>query len=165
MGKAILLKYTSDYVTPLLKIFQCLPRYEQYKPDPWRWSTGRKHSGLSDLSLTLPLTHFPPVSLNTVFSKHAQYSHTSALLHYLSPLTRTLLSLTSPWLIPSPPSDLCSSHHLNRQCSPTYLKWHFTPSPHTLNYLLSYSMFPPQHSSSPNILLIIFIKFIASVPH
>lgn len=101
----------------------------------------------------------------TVFSKHAQYSHTSALLYYLSPLTRTLLSLTSPWLIPSPPSDLCSSHHLNRQCSPTYLKWHFTPSPHTLNYLLSYSMFPPQHSSSPNILLIIFIKFIAFVPH
>lgn len=151
MVKAILLKYISGYVTPLLKILPCLPHYEWYKPEPWRWSAGPVHSGfpvysgLPDLFLTPSLAHFHW----TQFLKHAQHMHTSGPLHYLSPLTRrALLSLIFPIFHSlAPCKSLFNSHHLKRQHCPIYLKLYSTPSPHTPNYLLFYSIFlhSPHH--------------------
>lgn len=105
-------------------------------------------SGLSGLLLTLPCSLYSSPTEHTLLN-HAQHTHNSGPLHYLSPLTRALFPLTShdsfSHLLP-----IFAQKSLSQQASLS------NPFKIILCLLssvpLSFSVHPPQHSSFPNIL-------------
>lgn len=135
MVKVTLLKYTSDYAPPPLKILPCLSCYERCKPE----STGRDQQ---DPHTRVSQTHFLPCALLSFLQSYWAHRF-SDMPNIFTPLTSDQNPLLSN--VPMTHSltsfkSLLNHHHLNRQPCPTYLKLYFTPSPHTPSYLLTFQI-------------------------